>query len=363
MKELIDKAVCVGRQMTSPQTGLIHLNLEAPYAALHDKVPLFENALFALALMQTRNGENIQEGSELLMALFPFQSSGLFPKYLHEYGRHFSNETTAKLGLVFERIEKEFLHVLKKSVREQFNASYEALRAATRDIECPNIFCELSLRHLFQKGSAREPIPADLKQGNCFETYHALYAALLKSEDLKPPAAPDPFWLHHEPISPFRQGHHLFYLHFGDLLEGFSLVLERFKGAVTYSEHQDALELTFDYSHDIDPLDKVGDELSFYLTKKEGVDLEVGGERATLFQIDEPLWITGEGYRMEVQFSLEDDSDMFIGGISIANRASQRLDTLGEAYDWKISLRSLKRKKGSKLHCRIKWALFTPGSN
>ena len=85
-RHLIDQAVTVGRTYQSPQTGFIHYHKSCPNSTVHHTIPIYENALFILALFRTRLMDNIKEGQSLLAKLLHFQNKeGNFPVYLHEF--------------------------------------------------------------------------------------------------------------------------------------------------------------------------------------------------------------------------------------------------------------------------------------
>lgn len=65
------------RKHQSPQTGFLHFG---------DTIPLYDNLLFALLLMQTKTVENTLEGMKIVEKLMHFQTpSGFFPRHVHEY--------------------------------------------------------------------------------------------------------------------------------------------------------------------------------------------------------------------------------------------------------------------------------------
>jgi hypothetical protein len=89
-KRLHDWSLEAGRSLQSKQTGYLHYHYgesERPF----DTIPLVENALFALTLLNCRTIQQVQEAKVLLNGLLAFQvtmgveSHGNFPAYLHEY--------------------------------------------------------------------------------------------------------------------------------------------------------------------------------------------------------------------------------------------------------------------------------------
>lgn len=89
--QLVQLATVAGRYFQSSQTGFIHY-YERPTdeTQQRDTIPLYENFLFALALLRNHKTENRHEGIQLLTKLLAFQvhtgeQEGTFPIYLHEY--------------------------------------------------------------------------------------------------------------------------------------------------------------------------------------------------------------------------------------------------------------------------------------
>jgi|GEM_PF-5103851 len=76
-RKLLEIAYEYGRAKKSEQTGFLHFG---------DRIPLYDNLLFALVLFQTKTVDNVLEGVELVEKLLKFASpSGLLPRHLHEY--------------------------------------------------------------------------------------------------------------------------------------------------------------------------------------------------------------------------------------------------------------------------------------
>ena len=85
-------------------------------------------------------------------------------------------------------------------------------------------------------------------------------------------------------------------------------------------------------------------EVAFFCDIHEENQLFVNGLRATTFQLGDRVQIISQGMRIELVFSSENGT--FFGHISRANRPSQiscRGDKRFEAYDWQISLRTIRR--------------------
>jgi len=90
IRQLIELAISSGRTRQSTQTGYIHICHHIQDEEEHLPIPVFENLLFALALLRTRISENILEAKEIIGKLLYFQNQiteakGNFPIYLHEF--------------------------------------------------------------------------------------------------------------------------------------------------------------------------------------------------------------------------------------------------------------------------------------
>lgn len=92
--QLIQLATAAGRFLQSSQTGFVHHHDRPLDDTTRETIPLYENFLFALALLRSHKAEFRHEGIQLLQKLMAFQIShadhkldhkGCFPVYLHEY--------------------------------------------------------------------------------------------------------------------------------------------------------------------------------------------------------------------------------------------------------------------------------------
>jgi hypothetical protein len=123
MRQLLELAVACGRSWQSSQTGYIHYCYTLQDETIHQPIPTYENFLFALALMRSRNIENIQEAKNIVSRLLHFQShegesAGNFPIYLHDYpfckDRLWGTHLLAPLHWIY----KNFHHVLGAEIKE-----------------------------------------------------------------------------------------------------------------------------------------------------------------------------------------------------------------------------------------------------
>lgn len=90
-RQLIDIAISSGRKHQSAQTGFVHYCYNKEDEKDNATIPVYENLLFALALMRAKSTDFFQEGKQILEKILAFQNFSLetgkggFPVYLHEY--------------------------------------------------------------------------------------------------------------------------------------------------------------------------------------------------------------------------------------------------------------------------------------
>lgn len=133
MRQLLEIAICCGRCWQSPQTGFIHYSYKKVDENYHHPIPTYENFVFALALLRSRNAENISDAKDLLQRLLHFQSregesSGNFPIYLHDYPSCKDRLWGAHLLIPFYWIYKNFHHVLGAEIKQSLKMAFIRLQ-------------------------------------------------------------------------------------------------------------------------------------------------------------------------------------------------------------------------------------------
>jgi hypothetical protein len=123
LRQLLELAISCGRSWQSSQTGYIHYCYTLQDEPAHHPIPTYENFLFALALMRSRNIENINDAKTLISRLLHFQSkegemSGNFPIYLHDYPFCKDRLWGAHMLAPLHWIYKNFHHVLGNEIKE-----------------------------------------------------------------------------------------------------------------------------------------------------------------------------------------------------------------------------------------------------
>lgn len=128
-------AISAGRLFQSEQTGFVHLFGGSIDQENAKTIPVYENTLFALALLRSRTVEHAQEAKGLLKKLLAFQNfqnqeyQGNFPTYLHDYPTCKDHAVGLLMLAPFYWILKQFGHVLGSELRKQLEeASHLSLQ-------------------------------------------------------------------------------------------------------------------------------------------------------------------------------------------------------------------------------------------
>ncbi|MBA2726941.1 MAG: hypothetical protein H0U49_02050 [Parachlamydiaceae bacterium] len=135
MRQLVEMAYGSGRGWQSPQTGYIHFSYNQLDEDYHHPIPVYENMLFALALMRSRSVENINEAKDILGRLLHFQNEiegfaeGNFPVYLHEYPHCRDRQLAVQLIPVFYWMYKNFHHVLGADLKQRLEKALKSVLA------------------------------------------------------------------------------------------------------------------------------------------------------------------------------------------------------------------------------------------
>lgn len=124
-KYFADLALNAGRKMQNETTGYIHYHYHTQDESNHPTLPVYENLLFALSLLSSRQVENAIEAKNLIDKLLYFQNLypgeflGHFPVYLHEYPSCCDKYQGAYLLAPFYWIIKKFQGVLGQGLNKR----------------------------------------------------------------------------------------------------------------------------------------------------------------------------------------------------------------------------------------------------
>lgn len=119
-KQLNDLAVTAGRKRQSIHTGFVHHLYQDSDEDVKDTIPIAENLFFVLALLRTKNSEQILEAKNLLERLLFFQNAeGNFPIYIHDYPNCKDRFLGAQLLPCYFYILSEFHTVLGSDLKKR----------------------------------------------------------------------------------------------------------------------------------------------------------------------------------------------------------------------------------------------------
>ncbi len=127
-RKLIEAAISAGRHFQSSQTGFVHYCHAHATDLVHYTIPIYDNVLFALALLRSRLIENVREAQGMLTRLTAFQTQeGNFPLYLHDFPWSNDFSLAVKLLTPFYWILKDFGHILGQELRSILESSIKKL--------------------------------------------------------------------------------------------------------------------------------------------------------------------------------------------------------------------------------------------
>lgn len=178
IRQLIDMAVRCGRSRLSKQTGYVHHCYHPNDEEKNDTIPIVENMMFALALLQSRTSENIMEARGIIERLLHFQTGdGNFPVYLHEFPQSRDRLIGSHLLPIFYWMLRTFNTVLGTELLNKLQA------AAIKQLQ----FCLTTIKekagpyHLELKIAASAKALGELLSEKKFQTEGEMLLAKLAS--------------------------------------------------------------------------------------------------------------------------------------------------------------------------------------
>lgn len=149
-RELNDLALACGRHFLSSQTGYLHHYYHSQESDVQHTIPIYENVLFALALLRTKTVENMTEGMALLEKLLAFQNKeGQFPIYVHEYPNCKDLYLGIRLLAPFYWILKHFGHVLGADLKQKMEHTIRLLLSNNQTVPYSIAVREAAAQHAF----------------------------------------------------------------------------------------------------------------------------------------------------------------------------------------------------------------------
>lgn len=365
-RQIIELAINAGRHYESPRTGLIHYCYEEEAS---DTIPYYENICFCLALFRSCTHDNVLEAQEKLSHLLAFDT---FPTYLHEYPQ---GGKTQRLYFPLYWINKLFSSVIKEPLRTCLKESLAKIQPFPKPKEIRSSKDAASLcLHLQLEGKPLHPLASywdpklalyvgplleerqrkNAPETTLFDLYMAAAIGCFSKGPLHPVHMHAALVFPTEPIDPTPQyttpsysptiqsrGFHLFRRAW-EGTEGHLHTLVCQEKKLHY--HSDI----FTYPEEI-PDERDRGELTFYCDYHPDVTLNVNGEKATIFRIEDCVTIESPNKTLKLSFKILEGEGTFMGHISRGNRPAQIETDNYTAYDWKIGIRTIRRTPKLKL--------------
>jgi len=365
--KLINLALLAARKRQSRETGFVHYCYERPES--RDTIPLFENFCFVLTLFKTRMADYVLEGKALLERLLSFQVGNNFPVYLHEFPLCRDLRLGKNIYPVIFWLLKDFHAVLGESLRNALEKLLLTLPKPllSKEPSSPEEWAEFLILAQIEGTSIQPAIdkwhptlfsycghqkqekfePAvtlyDLFLGELTGTFsvralkdHPIH---LRACLIQPISSP--ILLEDCPPS-YRLSQPLAFL-WGGQEKLHSLILDT-------QQKVEENNICFE-----EKLVEEEIELSFFLSAHPENTILVNAQKSNTFQLGDTLEIFSQGVRLSLTLSLVSGEGRFFGHIFQANRPGQlhaKKESF-ECYDWKISLRTIKRTG----HCQIRFCL------
>lgn len=369
--QLLELALTACRTRLSSRSGWVHFCYEDPDAV--DTIPYYENLCYSLALFRTCVGDQVQEAKERLDHLLSFDT---FPTYLHEYPK---TGTTQRCYFPLYWISKLFSGVIEKPLRVRLEAALAKIQPfkkpegilSSRDAASLCLHLQLEGKSLHALAPYWEenlqiytgPLLEEKQYKNTLEvTLFDFFMAAATGRFSPRLLKPHPVHMHaalifptealepkgcitipsYDPASGERsKGFHLF----RHVWEGSEGHLHSF---VCQEKHHHFDPYIFTYPEEI-PDERQGVELAFFVDYHPDVTLLVNGEKSTVFQLGDQVTIQTPKKTVPLTFKVLEGEGIFMGHISRGNRPAQVCTQGFTSYDWKISIRTLRRSSKLKL--------------
>lgn len=360
-------ALKAGRQLQSPQTGLIHFCYENKSS--RDTIPTLENVAFALALMRSRMSDQVLEGKAILEKLLAFEVGGNFPVYLHQFPACHDWKMPERLSPYFYWIVREFGSVLgslknqlepfirppQLNLSPQSAADWAELCIAAQMAERLDLLQEAAQHWNSALGlytgpsfrrSQEEGQPAlsllDLMMGEWTGhfsrralQFHPLHLRASIIQPAQVTAGNDPvFILKSESEVPL-------YIAWGSSEQLHTFTLAK--------KHLHLVGDEIFFSEEVPEEENY--ELAFYLNVHPDHQILFNGKKASAFRLEDEVRIESKEMTITLRFLPGQGKGQFFGHLMRGNRPSQLESGV---YDWKIALRTISREKHFSLRLQQK---------
>lgn len=380
---MANKPLAFWRSCQSPRTGFVHLFDGVPGG---DVIPLFENFCFASALFREKTVEAVLEGKSLLERLFAFQTAeGNFPLFLHDYPRAWNRIQPLRIAPLLIFILREFKEVLGEEFQEKVRAALERMFAFVSPQSYDPLW-ERRAEALLGKESTiprrvhssedlrEELITAELLgQSDDFarELIHPVLGVytgpfLQEAQERSEPKSLS-FSLpvkESASLRSFDLGEWKIRQTESDVVTfapslGFRWMWRgenRLHSLAIYGPQEiEEIENGFTALFVLPELLEIPRsdlyEVACFCNLSPETSVSVEGQKATVFSLGQTVSIQTPEKEIRLRFDLIDGEAKFLGHLYRGNRPGQ---TLKEAYDWKISLRTISRSKQVKISLYIK---------
>ncbi|MBI3508116.1 MAG: hypothetical protein HY069_00545 [Chlamydiia bacterium] len=365
----IDLAVQFGRKKQSPRTHFVHVFAQDEMVS--DVIPMYENFCFALALFRHKTAESVTEAKQLVERLLPFQlADGNFPIYLHDYPQGWDVHLPLKIAPVLIYILREFGPVLGELKQRLQSALQKMLRYVDgkslsplwemRRCAChfqPHPYLPTTadewLEWLISKQLIQETVTA-FPYHRRLQVWNGPGIAQEKGEPRPHPIE----WIlaENEGFGARLLGEHPQLLYTALLwpVEVDSIDEASFAQCVS----EEGIRIVWGgnklhslwipkgtrhhLSDNYDPTRNDCVEVEAFCDLKTSITIE--NRKGTVFQLGDVLELESDGTRLRLQFDLVEGSGDFCGHISRANRETQVVKQSYETYDWRIALRTLRKR-------------------
>lgn len=361
MKTVVTLALKAGAKAQSAQTGFIHFQ---------DRIPLYENLCYVLALFRSHLSDQILEGRALLEKIMHFEVEGHFPLFLHEYPHCRDPRSTQKMAPIFFWLMRDFSSLLGENLKRKIASLQERIPSfsLTQHPITPNDWADYLIAVQMLDEEKQPPYLEKV-----YREWHPILAAFQGPQPhRKTQPLPSLLDLFMGELHGFFSGRALeegnWHLE-AALVQPFTWqpLLSQYLPFILRVEKElflawggrDYLHTFVTFNHlrregdyffiDLPlelPQEQENEELIFYCNFHSDHQLLVNGCRATTFQMGDQVQILSKNIAINLQFEGE---GVFFGHLSKTNRPHQPKMPL-EAHDWKIALRTLRRES----HCTIK---------
>ncbi len=337
LRELIQLAGMSGDRFYHSESHFLHHN---------ERVPLYQNFCYVLALLRTKQGLSMEKGFDLLERLLAFQAEG-FPIYLDQYPKCYSKAHQRQILLVIHWIQKLFRSVMKPELALKLKGAYQKLQDL--GFELPALEKrEFSNFRVVGERRRRGPDPKGTFADICLGYAQGTLARWVREDPwlLIEAALIFPGEFPRMETSDYFVDLSGYEMSWGDSEQNHSLLLPGFDE-----------KLIFTYPEDLPEGKDDRMEASLYLNYHPDNEIFVNGKKATTFQMGDELEIRSGKKLITLTFST--GTGVFFGHISRHSRPTQeRRKEMFEAHDWRIGIRTIDRAE--KCYLKAGLSVATP---